>query len=80
MHVWAINDDPGTDQPKVVVYTAAKSASDAEANYKLNLTAYKSFHKNADPPPDGTVHSVEYVGFCPLSPLTIRSLSTMIKP
>lgn len=80
MHVWAINDDPDTDQPAVIVYTAAKSASDAESNYKLNLVHYKNYHKNADPPIDGTVHSVEHLGFCPMPPLTIRSLTTVIKP
>ena len=80
MHVWAINDDPGTDQPKVLVYTATKTPAEAIANYTKDLASYKNLHKNADPPISGIVDTVEYMGFVPVPPLTIRSLSTQIKP
>lgn len=80
MHVWAINDDPVTPQPRAIVYTNRKSASDAESNYKLNVALYKNHHKDADPPVDGTVSAVEYLGFCPLPPFTIRAMTSQITP
>lgn len=80
MHIWTINDDPGTSQPKVFVYTNQKDPSMAQSNYKLNLKSYQSYHKDAQPPVDGTIQSIEYVGFCPLPQSAIRALASVIIP
>lgn len=78
MHVWTINDDPGTAQPKVLVYTSQKDAAQAQKNYRDNLKYYQALHK--DNPPDGSVNAIEYEGFCPIPSLTIRALSAAIIP
>lgn len=78
MHIWTINDDPGTAQPKVFVYTGAKDAAQAQKNYKDNLKYYQAHYK--DQTVDGTIQSIEYVGFCPISQLNIRAISTVIVP